>query len=138
MAGRSSASSRKLMRLLSRLPEEVAKPIKAEIRRAALVIRNEAKSLVPGKYRHTGQLARSIRMRSYRRGLGAVVFTESRYGHLVEKGTKPHSLGPGHGNHPGARPYPYLYKARDRERRRYRSNIMKAVNTGIRRTADGA
>lgn len=86
--------------LLKTLPRKVqARVIKQSLRRGAAVIQKAAKSIAPVK---TGTIRRSLKVRTGRSILtqvyadsGTGAANDGWYAHIIERGSKPHSLAPG-------------------------------------------
>lgn len=146
----------KLRRILKRLPDEAAEPIKTEIRRAGQTLLFEMGARVP---RHTGLLARSLRYLITARGfllragvIGAKARRLAFYARWVEFGTKPHSLkrvarvarqgrravlqssGP---QHPGTRPQPFVLPAYRAQKAEIVARIGAAIRQALQKVARG-
>lgn len=145
---RSRAQADRLTRLLRKLPDRVQEAIQAPIADYAEAVLQGARSRVPQRYRHTGQLRKAITKRIAKDGLTARVGVLSKrgkesafYAHFVEFGTRPHSIAKGgatkrgarvfHRPHPGAKAHPFLFPAAEAAKNPFIAEMNKAVRQAL-------
>jgi HK97 gp10 family phage protein len=109
-------NSTKLKRQLKELPEELRTGIRKAVRSSAAAVRADARKRVRVD---TGDLRRSIRYKTDRDGLGAVVKVHEYYGHFIEFGT---SSIPAE---------PFLRPAAEAERKQFPSRISDDVRKAL-------
>jgi HK97 gp10 family phage protein len=109
-------NSTKLKRELKELPDELRKGIRKAVRSSASAIRTGARKRVPVD---SGDLKKSIRFKTDRDGLGAVVKVHEYYGHFIEFGT---SSIPAH---------PFLRPAAEAERKAFPTRISDDVRKAL-------
>lgn len=135
-----------LLRQLQRLDKKTkAKVARKVLRAASRPILRDAKQRVPEV---TGDLKRSLKIRtSVKRGSAtASVRATERYAHLVELGTKPHSMTRRNKGgtfkrrrqHPGADPKPYLRPAFDTKKDEAVAKARTVLAAELRKVTKGS
>ena len=136
---------RDLLKQLQRLDKITkAKIARKVLRSSSRPILNDAKMRVPVD---TGTLKRSLRIRTKVnvRGASATVGSSTTYAHLVELGTKPHSMTRRNRggtfkhrrNHPGAQPKPFLRPAFDSKQQEAVTKAREILAAEIRKVTRG-
>ncbi len=136
---------RDLLRKLQRLDKITkAKIARKVLRSAARPILNDAKVRVP---EDTGELKRSLKIRTIVnvRGASASVRATARHAHLVELGTKPHSMKRRNKGgsvkhrrrHPGTAPNPFLRPAFDSKQQESIRKAREILAAEIRKVTRG-
>lgn len=136
-----------LRAILRGLPDDLAEPIKKEIREAAEIVHFDALRNIPNEHNSlyaTGELSSRFRIQIDKGGFRARVGTFGRtrvpYAHLVEFGTAAGPRKDRYGNtyqHPGTRARPFLQPAYERNRVQSFARIKAAVVRALEAASRG-